>query len=432
MAARLDATVADVRVVHLARGPVPRSFPAWLSVRLTTSVAKDAAPYATAAEGAPAEHSSPRRLWPWSPHHRRPSAKLAEFLRAGATALRHPDMASADAHHQLDALIAFARGREALASLTALRSTALERWLHVTFGEPEQFADALLLARIEAANPPDAAVLRFLREATIAEAAHQHADLAVDRVVLIEQISPWRYLDGAPMAAALAAARDWCRRYARAYAAHYREVLRSRDALLSEAVALVARMETLARLDRMTALGTPDGEAAVETAQLGIAARAVIANTPEAIDGGAAVTAGAQLGAPSAQTEAFRTAATAVEHAFQSRLRNLSAALAGCALDHEDDLHAVLDAIALSEVDHIDRVLNDRLAARIEVLMGAAARSPLAAVARRFPALTVVNLEAAVEEFRRAAHRAIDAAPDGRAVLATPTTGSGLRGVAGG
>lgn len=404
LAAPPDVAVADVRVVTLASGPAPTSTPPWLAVQVANQHDEAAS-------------LPPRQLWAWSPHHRGPSAGLDEFLRAGATALRHPEAAPLDAERQADALRTFARGLEAFAPLVALRAVALERWLHVTFGEPERFADAVLLARVESVAPREAAAMRFLREAVVPADAPEFADLCVDRLVLLEQASPWRFLDGPPMAAALAAVQSWQRRYRRAYAAHFRAAVRERDDALRAADATEARLATLERLNTIGALGRPEGVEAVAATR---AARTMLDQLPRDPDAEAATTGGVPLGAANPALAAYRDAAEAAERALLARLRRLSGALAACALAQDDDLRAVRDAIALSEVDHLDRVLDDHLAARIEALIERTPRSPLAVVAQQFPDVTLANLEAAVEEFRRAARQAIDDSPDHRATLGVP------------
>ena len=433
-----DPAIADVRVVHLARGPLPARTPSWLAVdlmaRATTGVAESATSYVAdttlaAPEEQPRGPRTPaRRLWAWSPHHRRASSTLDEFLRAGATALRHPEPLALDHARQAEALRAFARGRDAFAPLIALRSLALERWLQVVFAEPEAFADAILLARIETIAPGDAALLRFLREAAVPRDLAGLADLAIDRMVLLEQASPWRYLErvamhpgdveGGVMPAAFASVRSWQRRYVNAYAEHYRRAIDERDHLLRDVERHIARLSTFERLNRIAALHTPEGEQAIAAAHEAIA---TLTAMPEAPDTHAAITARVRLGEGSPAGREFRCAMAEVEGALEARLRRLSAALAACALEHDDDLTAILNAIAVSEVDHLDRVLDDQLAARVDGLLRRAPRSPLAVVAQQFPELTHANLEAAVDEFRRAARCAIEAAPDGRASLvATP------------
>lgn len=121
-----DAASADVRVVHLTRGPLPSTIPAWLSVHLDarrdsapTGIAEVEASYVTASDPTATPSSAPssahRHLWPGSPHHRSPSAALDEFVRAGATALRYPEPPPVEPERQAEALRSFARGHEAFA-----------------------------------------------------------------------------------------------------------------------------------------------------------------------------------------------------------------------------------------------------------------------------------------------------------------------------
>lgn len=289
----------------------------------------------------------------------------------------------------------------------------------MTFVEPEAFADAILLARIEAIAPGDADLLRFVRAGAVPTTLTAHANLAIDRVVLLEQASTWRYVedvrvDGSPIAAALASARQWQRSYQRAYAEHYRRTVDECDHVLRDAEESMARLSALDRLNLIRALGEPEGSAAIVEARAAVAA---LLGVPCVADPQTATTADVALGAPHPAVAQFRAAAAEADRALQARLRRLAAGLAGCALGHDDDLTAVRHAIALSEVDHLDRVLDERLAARIDALLAGTPRSPLALVAQQFPEVTLANLEAAVEEFRRAAAHAIERSPEGRTSL---------------
>lgn len=189
------AEAADVRAVtvEVASG-VPRELPGWLAV-------PDEPP---AAWG-----STAQRLWPASPHHRARGVAEAEFRAAGVASLRH-----AGARSEVADPIALAWRDADLDGLPS-SGAALERWLHVRFGSPERFASLLLLARIAERDPETASARRFLDEAPIPEGG-AWVDLAVDRQVLLEQATPWRYFDRA-FAPALAALAAWRRRYESAY-----------------------------------------------------------------------------------------------------------------------------------------------------------------------------------------------------------------------
>ncbi|MSQ31132.1 MAG: hypothetical protein EXR64_03780 [Dehalococcoidia bacterium] len=409
-----------------SRGGPPASTPPWLRVvapaatpRRRARGTRVAEPEATYAVRERADD-----LWPWSPYHPAASPRAEEYLRAGAAALRHPEPPPTQQAHQREALAAFGRRAREYAPLATLESVALERWLQVRFGDPDGFADALLLERVAVVSAEDAALMRLLRAARVPEGDPAVADLAVDRAVLLEQTSPWRYLEGAQQAsthagrsAALAALRAWAHRYRRAYAARYRDALLERRALLEEVAKATAR-DALERLNGIAALGAPEGSDALERIAATVA---VLAAMPDAPQTDVAVTAGIVLGEPNPLAGDLRGAVEDARHALDARLRRLSARLAGCAIDRagDDDLRAALTAIAASEVDHLDRVLDARLAAHIDRLLTEdAPRSPLARVAARYPAVTMETLEAAVEEFRAATADAIAASADGRAVLA--------------
>ncbi len=199
---------ADVRVIRLrdlrlpqaglAESEVPASLPAWLYVYQPDERPDERpvteAPAAYAVRAAAHADAVGDRLWPWSPYHRPPGPPLGEFIAAGAVAVRYPQPVPADAPRQLEAVAGFATGRAGPISLVAeLREAALERWLRLAFGDRG------------AAEVVE--TLRFLRDAVIDEQAPAHLDLAIDRRALLEQASPWRYLEGAPFGGALAAAR---------------------------------------------------------------------------------------------------------------------------------------------------------------------------------------------------------------------------------
>lgn len=93
----------------------------------------------------------------------------------------------------------FAAGRgEPLRRIAELDGDLLERLLRIAFETPQRFAERLAVERIATGGAREVSeVLRFLAEAEIVEAP-EHAQLAIDRRVLREQASPWRYRDGEP------------------------------------------------------------------------------------------------------------------------------------------------------------------------------------------------------------------------------------------
>jgi hypothetical protein len=382
--------VADVRAVTVTSGVgVPARVPGWLAVL-------DGAP---AAWGATAQ-----ALWPASPHYRGRGSTEAEFRAAGAAALRH-----AAARGEIADPVAVVRGSEVRGPLVG---AALERWLHVGFGTPERFATLLLIERIAERDPQTASALRFLDAAVVPEGG-AWADLAIDRRVLLEQATPWRYFDRTfgPALAALAA---WRRRYEAAYARHYAQTREAGARARGGAERLGAQAATADRLASILACDEPTLAPRVRRAV------SALASMPAAPVADVATTAGVRLGEAHPATAALEALRGEVAAALESRLRALSSALAHRVLDGEgDDLMRALAAIQASDVGDLDRVLDDRLAAHLARLVrGVRHDDPLADVAARFPEVRADDLDAAAEAFRDALAAAVLVAPDGVARLA--------------
>ena len=97
--------------------------------------------------------------------------------------------------------------------MAAEGALALERWLQLSFDDPDALADEVLLERL-AADGEDIAVslLRFLRDARIADGQPEYLELAVDRSALLQQATPWRHYEQDDLAAAWPAVRAWTAR----------------------------------------------------------------------------------------------------------------------------------------------------------------------------------------------------------------------------
>ena len=416
-----DPEVADARVVRLRSGEVPADLPRWLQVEhveaAAARVAERPADYSTT----PGEALG-AGLWPWSPSYRGPGASLGEFLAAGAVALSHPEPAPAEARRRLEALARFAAGRPPpLRAVATLREEALERWLRYAFGEPERFADHVLLERIAAdpsgaAAPEVVAALRFLHAAEVPASAAEHAELAIDRRVLLEQASPWRYLESAPFAGALAAIRSWRIRYRFAYDAHYRGVLVRARELRRGLAAAAPAAAALQRFDAIEALGLPLGEPALAAYEEAVAAVAALPPDP---DQAAARTAGVTLGSEPPLFEEARAAIEAVRGALEAQRLRLASEAVSAVLSRPGvpALDRLLQAIGASDLDGLERALSDELAAHIDGLLRDAGESPLAAVAARAPRVTADTLDEAVAAFREVLEEALAASTDGTVVL---------------
>ncbi len=80
-------------------------------------------------------------------------------------------------------------------------------------------------------------------------------------------------------------------------------------------------------------------------------------------------------------------------------------------------LDRVLQAITASDIDGIERVLDERLAAHIDRLLAGAAESPLSRLAARHLAVMAETLDEVVAAFRELLEASIAATDDGLAVL---------------
>ena len=258
--------------------------------------------------------------------------------------------------------------------------------------------------------------LRALRDAEVLASSPDLAELAVDRRVLLEQASPWRYFSGEPFAAPLQAVRAWQRRYRLAYERHYIEVARTADALLEDARAAAPAASALRRLDAISALGPPIGGPALAAYD---AARADLEGLPAGPGPGEPRTAGVTLGVEPPLFAEVRAALEAVERGLErQRLRLASETVrAVLARPGVPGLDRLLQAIVASDLDGIERGLTDDLAAHIDRLLRESSESPLAAFARRVPTVTSETLDEAVESFREVLAEALAASEDGFVTL---------------
>ena len=397
-----DPRVADARLVRLRAGGSPPDLPRWLGVE-------------TGVERQTSYELIGEKLWPWSPHYRDPGASLQEFLSAGAAALRHPDPAPAEYDRQIDILTRFASDcLSPLREVATLRSGALERWLIQAFGEPDRFADAILLKRVAEAGYTDVLhEIRFLREAKVPAA---YAELHVDRQVLLDQASPWRCLERGSLGGAVEAIRAWRRRYRLAYDAHYRaignEAAKMRSIIEGASVAGAA----LRRLDDVQALGPPVGTASLADLE---SATTMLKALPPEPDSETPCTAGIVLGEDPPAFAALRAAVDAVEDALEVQRRRLASETVARILARPGvpALDRLLQAIVASNVDAIERVLDEPLVDHIERLLANRTVSPFARLGERYPTVTAETLDEAVDTFRAMLSTAIADSPDGLVVL---------------
>ncbi len=414
----LDRETADVRIVRLRAGEAPDPLPAWLAVEpAPRNVTAAAAAYAGGRRRSRPRSPLGAALWPRSPSYRAPGATLAEFLAAGAEALRYPNPTPEDARRRLRIVRDFAAGRgEPLRRIAELDGDLLERALRIVFETPQRFGEEIAVERIAADGAREVSeVLRFVAEAAIAEGP-EYAELALDRRAVREQASPWRYLDGVPFAGALASAQAWQRRYHLAYDAHYRSLLarieRRRERLKRCAPAALA----LERLNAIRALGPPAGVAALFAFA---EADAALAALPAQADGETPLTAGIALGAEPALFTEAEAAAEQVAQALEVQRGRLASQTVRFVLERESvpALDRLLQAITASDLGGVERALDERLASHIDRLLTAAAASPLGEFVERYAVVSEATLDEAVAAFRALLEAAIRGSDDGHAVL---------------
>ena len=409
-----DRAEADVRVVRLRGGEPPDPLPAWLAVELLPRrVAEATAAYATA----PAAASLAATLWPRSPSHRGPGASLDEFIGAGAEALRYPNPTPVDRRRRLLIVRNFAAGRgDPLHRIAELDGELLERLLRIVFETPQRFAEQLAVERIAAEGAREVSeVLHFLAGAEVASGPG-FGELAIDRRVLREQASPWRYLDGKPFTSALAAAQAWQRRYRVAYQAHYHSVIARADDLRVRLDHASQAAMALERLNLIRALGPPAGVAALFAFA---EARDALAALPAEANGEAPLTAGVVLGGEPAVFAQAEETAEQVARALELQRGRLASQTVRLVLERESvpSLDRLLQAISASDLGGIERALDDQLARHIDRLLSAAAASPLSEFVDRYAVVSEATIDEAVAAFRGLLEAAIRGSADGHAVL---------------
>lgn len=250
-----DVSVADIRIVELSSGERPAPPPPWLVI----------ADRALSAD-IPRLTGLAARAWVYSPHHRSPGAEPAAYVAAGFQALCPPHPACPPGQHSRGALVAFAQHRGgAVGRLANEGRDGFDRWLRVCWPNPSAFARDILLERLRDAGAlADIEVMHFIALAEIAPEAPPYADLRAERLALQERLDPLRYFTArAEFDIACAEAERWRARYAAAYEAHYRRVIRTADEVLAETEEARRAAGLLDRWNRQN-LGAPVGQEALQ------------------------------------------------------------------------------------------------------------------------------------------------------------------------
>lgn len=392
------------------RGPAPTRA-AFLAAARAALDARAASTLGTSPLGtSPLGASPPGASPPGSP------STGAPFGRAGGDA------------ETLRRLSAFARGRPApLGQLALLAGDACERWLQFAFGAPERLYDEIVLARLaDAGEAAFVACYRALAAARLPDtdaaatdaASAQWRELAVDQRALLEQLAPARAIAGGLPRRALSAARDWLARYRGAHERHLAEQVGPVRGHLHVMEQQRAAVRCLARLNAIAALGPPVGAAEVARWEaLAAELRAFPTPADREPDSGRVVP-----GRPPRILTEARAVTARVADAFEEQRARLAAAIARRILGRHDvpALDRLVQAIQVSDIDALHRVLDDRLAALLDRMLGERPASLLDELADRYPEVAPGEVDRAVAVFRGLLEVALAAAP-GVPVRLAPT-----------
>jgi hypothetical protein len=253
---------ADVRIVFLENGNVPRGVPPWLGVSASRLPEEDE----------PWLRELALSLWPQSPFHRGPGARPEAYVAAAFHALCPPHPPCPLGPDARDTVVDFVQGRPApIGRLAEEGHDGFDRWLRVRWETPEALARDILLERMldEDAIEPVAAIRRLERAEV--EAGSEFDLLAREREALMPRLDPLEYfMNGARFDAAIADAESWWRRYVEAYGAHCRRLSAMAAVLPSELLAAITVAELLRSLNKSPRRGAPVGEEALDRLQAAV------------------------------------------------------------------------------------------------------------------------------------------------------------------
>ena len=401
---------ADVRIVRLRVAPNLASRPGWLMIETTVGgVADIEAPYIV--DRAPTAASTiERQLWQASPHWRPQRPILRGYLDAALAALLSPETppegllrSEAAALAELRSFALARREREPWSTLaSADEPEAIERWVQLSFEEPDALADTVLLERLDADGEMEAArLLRYLRGARIVEDTPERVELAVDLRALLEQATPWRHYERDDLAAAWPAVRAWARRYRVAYERWYRHALEDLEVTRTMLAAADPQLTMLSRLDSVEALGAPDGEGA--TANLARILAAIDA-LPSTVGEEEPTSGDLALGGRFELVADAEAALAGLEVTVDRRQRRLASALTSLVMGRTDvdPLDRVLQALLASDLDDLDRVLSSEVLAQIERLLGGGntVAGPVSQLLTRYDEVSQSTIDEIVVSFR--------------------------------
>lgn len=296
------------------------------------------------------------------------------------------------------------------------------------YHDPWALMEEVALLRLAAASPADAAALaamrRYLEGAALPEA---QAELAVDRTLVLEQLSPEAVQAEPHRLAGIRAAFDLFRsRYYRLYVEHHRRYQEGLARLQERLAAAGPQAAALARLNGLAELGPPLGAAALQSyARWRTEAVPCPQPTPPE-DEPRCPACRLPLDAVPPLEAAERDLAR-LHAALAQQLRRLSRRAVRRVLDREGHarLDRLLQAARASDLAGLAALLDDDLTAFLRDFLREPPPDPgvLAGLAAAHPEVTEQDVDAAVETFRRLLRAALDAAqgpPGSRRVRLAP------------
>ncbi|HUS83001.1 MAG TPA: hypothetical protein VM013_07100 [Dehalococcoidia bacterium] len=329
-------------------------------------------------------------------------AKLRKTLRQADVKLQHADEESA-------ASLARAVGNLHFVAEAKSADDALTEAQRI-FAEPLAFAEAVFLCRRLVADPPSALELAEMR-AYLAAAAipDSTGDLAVDRRVTLEQLSPAALFMEPHRFDGMRATFEYFRkRFIGAYRDHHRRYWDGCGRLLEQIEEAEATARALIRLNSISDLGKPVGLNALAQYQ---DMRTSLAGCPldEALQESLQKTPSCPMCAVTLAEEPPQPAVADVSRRLKRALGQQQSRLSTAAIrrilsqQKGERIEQFLQVVQASDLRGLADVLDDETVAFLRTLLASTgAESPLLeTLLRAHPEVSEESLEAAVEEFRR-------------------------------
>jgi hypothetical protein len=301
------------------------------------------------------------------------------------------------------------------------------------FAEPLAFAEAVFLCRCLARDPASALELAemraYLDSAVISDST---GDLAIDRRVTLEQLSPAALFVEPHRFDGMRATFEYFRkRFAAAYREHHRCYWDGCARLLQQIEESEATVRALLRLNTISQIGKPVGLNALaqyQDVRSALAGCPLDEALPDSLQNAPACPMCGLILAAEPPDAAARDVSRRLERALRQQQQRLSSATIRQILTQQkgERIEQFLQVVQASDLRGLAHVLDDELIAFLRELLSAPpprGTSLLENLLRAYPEVSEESLEAAVAEFRRllaqelAAQRRSDPTRRPRAVL---------------